>query len=713
MEETRWQKVFGTWRIPGPLVWLRVIMVVSITVYPFHEVVNTITGYRTQLAQCTQYPCNYIRVFQGLNVPGTGTRVIRVQNGVPRPIFIEPEPFAGIFRTFRDVRTVAYDPNGTTSLPQYGDSDLPEPVSLVANCSSCSKKMKEALKKATEEMPAGGPWTRASSVALAVSDLVQYVVTWPVFAFIDEVLPDSVVRSRGKAPLQQISRAYTEGWQGSDSVEHVCGDAETKGEIGRFLVTGPSRGAYIWSLLGWSVFTCLHDLALLGYKPEDKDGTSEAPQVNEDVTLLLGWLSSLFLILATGACFSWSSGALSIFAADFENKSSPLCYYRLPHLQAFFALGTPCVLLSMSMSRMQSLAFSMVHGDFLYTESYKLPFKFVAVARSWRQGDSLVYDAAGAHPTSRTQSHEEAEKKEESHRQLADVTLRWRKWALVLLDHLFLAMQVSVISIAGCSITMRAGEGAVSYLRQRTSQGDVMRWILPGVFRAPSVIFVFLAFLQVFELFHHCVWNKEKRSHMRIADILRPFVIVICLSAGVVLWPGPPGNFLEKPPEVISLYQAEVWGKGGLVLFLFGISFVRTNVFGIRPVLEEMKKRKKQNKESEMEKEGAAAGLVRDKSKESVGAGDSDADDLQRPCYLPRVKFSASWHHELVSLDAFRQEKERDVSVWLSRCMEGLLMIFPCRKASDEACSDHRSLSQVPKEEEKRGLLSGQEAAAP
>lgn len=562
----------------------RVLIVVASMTYPLYEVVSSLTrSPDLVLDPCTDLPCNYVRVFEGASIPGTGTRVIRVQNGVERPVFLEPKwvqwnmwnllPFVN----FTVVESVDFsDQKHGTHLPAYSleSSNLNDFLDERANHSG--KIMREAMQNATNDLP--DFITPATTAALTVCYYLQILLSRPIGWLVDFVIPDFIIESRGDFPVQRIPSAYV--GSSNSTAKQVCADPAVMKHLENFMALGPSKVVYTWGLCCWAFFTFLHDLLLLCYKPEPLEedvDQKDAHIANEKWTLLVGALSVCCLTIATGACFQWSTGALSIFAAPVDiGNEDIVCFYRLPYIQAFFALGTPILLLSMLMSRIRSMALAMVHGDFLYTDKYRVPFKYVARSKSWHADDALIHDIGGCHLVTHPEKQQEPPH------------WRWRRRALLCLDCVVLIVQVSVIALAGFNITMKGGEFAFATLSLPEDEvGPKLRYLIIFLVHLPSIIFILIGLLQIGVLLrriYRCCTSTIKE--LIYGNLLRPVIMIICWSAGFCLWPG---EMIWHPEKIVNLFQAELWGNSGILLFLMGISFIRTNFYDISDSLTDLK----------------------------------------------------------------------------------------------------------------------------
>lgn len=642
---------------------LRVMVVVLTMTYPLYEVVSSLTrDPELVLDQCTDQPCNYVRVFEGTGIPGTGARVIRVQNGVERPLFIEPQwQWYGYlpYVVMTNVVTVDYNNSMTVAEPTF---TLPyENEAMVKWTSSASKENeRKAFKAAQEEIPNVSP---ATTAALTVCFGFQNLLSRPIGWLVDVVIPDAIIKSRGVFPPQRIPTAYVKSF-GNKTVTEVCGSKDVMKHIGNFMERGPSKIFYTVGLAGWAMCTLLHDVILIIIKPDPHKHEPELlppedAERLEEYTLLIGALSVCCLTVATGACFQWSTGALSIFASEVHVDPSVTtdkvaCFYKLPYLQAFFALSTPMLLLSMLMSRVRSIALSVVHGDFMYTDKYRIPFKYVARAHAWHDSDELLHDIGGSRKvqTDRQLPPGESQREDAGNEKYIYKYWKIRRRGLLFLDVAVIATQVSVIALAGFNITMKGGEFAFHTI-QDNKVGRILHCVLLLVVHMPSCLFCLIAFLQMVSLGLLCSGRdgkeggseaeqtetpKETERHkckktiwLMEHSFLRPLLILLCWGAGFCMWPGQ----LIWNPEInqIDLFQAELWGNSGVALFLLGISFVRANSYGIKDSLDELKEKEKNENEREGEK---------DKGRTCGGIP------------MPQQSFSI-WYQSLFSLDVLKE----------------------------------------------------------
>lgn len=494
-------------------------------------------------------------------------------------------------------------------------------------------------------------------------------------------------------PMQHIPLSYN-GSNGT--VEEVCSSNTTKANIRSHMEHGLSVYVYTFALGGWFLFTVLHDWSLL----IQRDCQIQRTDHHDLGILLLGAMSFMCLTVTTGAGFSWSSGALSIFVSPIGDGT--VCFYHLPHIRAFFALGTPLYLLYSTMAQLQLMAKSFAFGDFLYTERYQLPFEYVASSTSWKEGSSFVDDVhsprrAGrqvkplmpTEPILTDLDEDKAKEAQESRRMV-----HWRRILLWLLDYWFVMIQVLVISPAGMTITKSAVEYAVITLN---SQDWVSKIVIGAMCTGPSLMFLGLGSLQLLELLRKCgsclgccsSSSEEERdpelTPCSISEFLRPLVMLICWAAGFSFWPV---GLLRSPPKVLDLFNAELWGNAGIALFLFGISVVSTNVFSIREPLEELERKEfgltleesenylkeATDLQEDLQKEVEHLADYREQLQERVKK--LKAEELEEPeevcccsehaprerhgklccwcviCKGYQIRCSGGWHHELVRLEA-------------------------------------------------------------
>lgn len=163
-----------------------------------------------------------------------------------------------------------------------------------------------------------------------------------------------------------------EAFPGFPSPEHVnetiCDSQEVRKQIENHLDKGWTRNICLCGILAWTVLKIVHDLGLL----------LEVPEV---CTLSIGLLSWMAQAVACGAAFSWGSAAMEVFIARVPEKLFPevqgACYYRLGLLDTLTALITPVTLLQLAHFKLANLNRSIVNGDYLYFETYDVPYRVV------------------------------------------------------------------------------------------------------------------------------------------------------------------------------------------------------------------------------------------------------------------------------------------------------------------------------------------------
>lgn len=636
----------------------RVLFTVIAITYILDEAVASVTrSVPHKLEPCTDKPCNYVRML-GLpapenvslkfpldpdaansgdvrtRIPGTGPHVIRVQNGVERPLFLElfhctfsslaptsteydnNTDCIGVCLSREDDQTwieCPFTTSTTSTSPQT--TDRPKDQRDSTKCASTynfstainrSRFMShrrdptaanQSLSSATGSIP--GNVHPATRMALAVCVLCRDCLLFPIYVLAG-FIPDFMLVSSdsGSDPFQRIPSGYVEGFGSRSSdwwttvngtAQDVCNRAEVMNVTDNFLDRGfPAQGTcrinFRLALFGWALCTIVHDLILCWYKQQpEREGRAiimtqeklKAGAQAENFTLLAASLSVIFLTMATAACFSWSSGAMSIFVAELQVQHAKsfgiqttaemvVCFYKLPRLQALLALGVPILLLSMLQSRVRAVGQAMVQGDFLYTDTFSLPFNFVTRGYLWG-GDFTLYSSPDS----------------------GDFDQRWAYWesrrlGLLLLESFLDLIQVLQISIVGFDIMVKACEIATDMIHENA--GNTLSYVIIPLVYLPSLTLFAMAALQVVVLLLSLT-RAESRWRL-MWDLARLVLPVICLSAGICLWPG---ELIAHSQATVNLFQAELWGNAGVVLFSVGVPMVKANLFTTSDWLQELK----------------------------------------------------------------------------------------------------------------------------
>eukprot|EP00435_Cladocopium_sp_Y103_P066910 s739_g29.t1 len=169
----------------------------------------------------------------------------------------------------------------------------------------------------------------------------------------------------------------------------LCKNA-TGMQIHHHLEHGTSKNIYFWSLILWTLFSIAHDsLLLFGYP--------------EKLTLSIGLLTYLFQICACTASFLWAASAVKVFVGvkeDFEEHDHQghladhghdvHCYFRLGTRSMLLVLVVPILLWQATRTKLESLALSVAHGDYLYSAVYQVPFRIVRDTLPANPLDSLL-----------------------------------------------------------------------------------------------------------------------------------------------------------------------------------------------------------------------------------------------------------------------------------------------------------------------------------
>lgn len=715
---------------------LKVFLIAAASRYPLFKVVDSLIENRQSMEQCTkELPCNYVRVFPGKVVPGTGPQVIRVYNGMERPLFMSGRWTHWMdvipLLNFSVIGSIEYN---LSTIDEKQEVRLAHGLNATPQLEEFFQKypgMRSPMQEAVDALP--DHVSPVTYFGMVVCRIVTGITTMPSI-WAQRFLEKVVVHERGlqstRLPLQHIPSSYINGSNGT--ADEFCGSAATKETIRSHMEKGLSGLTYKISLAGSLFFTVLHDWSLLIKSECGCTCTSR----DELYIVVIGVLAFMCLTVTTGACFSWSSGALSVFVAPAPGDT--VCFYHLPHLRAFFALATPLSLLFLTLAQLQLLAKSFAKGDFLYTSSYQLPFSYVATSNAWRAGSSFLDDAHSPHRAGRpplstppvvVEEDDDTEEADEEHRRM----IHWRRICLWIMDYWFLAIQVLVISPAGMTITKSFVEYAVFTIN---SQDRISTIVVMGMCCAPFGMFLALGLLQLLELLRKCRgayvrWSTHSKEaedlahagephSFSIAEFFRPLVIFICFAACLSL---SPIRLLWNTPKVLDLFRAELWGNGGVSLFLFGISIVSTNVFSIRESLVELERMEFGLTTEESKQQLAEVrALKKDLLREVEDLGRYEEDLQQRVQNLEKglpqpsevcccctyssverrekvcwrldirgveIKCSGGWHHELVS-----------VAAWNSNAKKGLEDQKQSEESEDE---DEVSLLKMAEKQE-RGL---------
>lgn len=176
----------------------------------------------------------------------------------------------------------------------------------------------------------------------------------------------------------------------------VCDAPQMRERIQNSLADAPSKNGYLASLGVWAALLCWHDVAVLS------GHTASTTRTIRCVALIPEIFAVIF-------AFLWSMGVAGAFVAK---DGAQGCYYEMPTLAAMFAVSTPALLLKKSWDDIFLMGCTLIHGDFLCSAKYFVPWPLTVVALPGKPSFPVL-PALGTSPPHRrpTQKPENVQKK--------------------------------------------------------------------------------------------------------------------------------------------------------------------------------------------------------------------------------------------------------------------------------------------------------------
>lgn len=148
-------------------------------------------------------------------------------------------------------------------------------------------------------------------------------------------------------------------------MKELCASIKTKQQVskeGNHLTQAVCLRLYKVFLITWAVIRLIHDLLLLCESPA------------EVFTISVGFVAFFVQVCALSAGFLWCIGAAEVFSATLE-EGRCACYYEMDTLPMFGVIGTPLSLYLMTRNKLWKLFYSCLHGDYLYSVNYSIPYR--------------------------------------------------------------------------------------------------------------------------------------------------------------------------------------------------------------------------------------------------------------------------------------------------------------------------------------------------
>jgi len=491
--------------------------------------------------------CHYIQTFSSPDIPGTSFEAITVKNGIASPMHLQYSWFGSI--AVEGCANMATDRSFWDRL--FGGT-----------CKHAINIHDLRLHNATT-LDRQSHLTPHTHFVFMVAKLMQAIFLFP-FDFVakmgaaewgmEYIRP---ARCPGKTYEQMLSMC--KGQVGH--VENILG----KWTPAKIVTTG--------GLLSWALATAIHDLLLLC-------------EVDEVITLKVGYLATYMLGIATVAMFMWGMLTAGVFVAqvpDFD-KHDCVCYYRFHHLAAIVGLGTPFLLHCAFDAKVQAQGMAALFGDFQFTQAYTVPFYLARKSYLWTWGTLVSPKLAGTVQGPKRQ------------------LFRRREWTMLFRWH-------QALDIFGAFVALGIGLCLSRYMIQvkaytldiYTLLGEVFYPMKFVVMPLPSIMTLIFGAWGTYDLYCKTlsldygetfadqlnaslpdwIFNKDSEEWLEAHGELSNRLARVCFGCGASFWLiittcTCVGFFPDKSvmlggaiPTSVSLINAELWGVCGFLFFVF------------------------------------------------------------------------------------------------------------------------------------------------
>lgn len=552
--------------------YLKAMAFAFITVAPYYTVLDQLGSITPEsFMPCNDQPCHYMRLYDSTFIPGSGSDIIAIRNGLHRPMAMR-------YKDYHIYACPEIGPNETARA--WGDKVFGDACPSMHDeeiLKAQREKYPELQKGVDHETEMASQMTFTVRFAFFVTKLPLLLFTFPF---------NMAAKINQKWGMDHILSASCPGLS-PDEMRSKCADMKTQKGVHNHLKTmGPSRDATLGFLLLWGLVSGIHDVQVLY-------GTSEK------TTLLTGTISTFLCGAGVAAMFCWAMAATEVFVAEVEGFSTSqcVCYYQLTEITQLVGLSTPFAMLAAFAIKVQLQGLNSLFGDATYYQPYIVPHYLAKQSYLWTWAVLTSPKQAG------TIKGQEREKFEipDWYRlfQLQQFLQFWR----TLVINGFVACSASPFMIA-------FKELLIGLLIAKTMTPTVDFIVLYILLPLPSLATWGLGLLDLMQLYYTCLQPDPGETFADNVDSACPnwifgesqskwlkarpkvektsaWVSFIVLGTVSVVWTAavaqglcPDLNVLLGKEEIVrpTIAQAELWGACGFIFVGYhmqkGIAFV-------------------------------------------------------------------------------------------------------------------------------------------
>jgi hypothetical protein len=560
------------------------------TVAPYFAVFDQLSTVKPETwIPCSNHTCHYIRIFNSENLPGTGSNVIAVENGVERPVAMDYKKFE-VFSC-----GLNKDPNKSRSYVQKLQFWNANGATCSDPCHECAHQgfnstMTHEVVHA--EQDSANKWTPSLRLSFFVNKLVFWSASVPMNLF---------SKFNKKWGMEHIPSGRCPKMSPAE-MKATCDKIETKRNVVNHLENfSPSKYVVYGGLVGYAILQAVHDLILM-------KSTS-----NETLTLQVGAMATACLGLACAAVFLWAMGATEVFVAPVEGhpKENCMCFYQLPELTALIGLATPFALYAVFRAQVQMRGLACLYGDYLSWITFIVPHYLARQSFLWTWGTMVTPKSAGTVTTKGTQRPYLATATSKSWAQLQRIHSGLYTSSNLLGIVVAFTASSFMISFKEVCVSMYKSEGYTPLVQ------TVIKYVLLPL---PTLATYGIGGYALNELYHTTLKLDPGESICGQLKVVMPSFISCCLPANVsyeqplryVLFTvlsiiligftvaaghglSPNLSFLldfggkKVPLDWTSLAQAELWSACGFVFFLIHMPRILAIAFSTWDDLESLK----------------------------------------------------------------------------------------------------------------------------
>jgi hypothetical protein len=569
------------------------------TVVPYFTIFDSLSVVEPETwIPCSNHTCHYIRIFNSHYLPGTGSNVMAVENGIERPVALNYFHFdvysCGLNTNPNTSRTFAqklqfWTPNGST---------CPKPCHECAHQGQDNSMTYDTIKS---EQNAAKSWTTMLKYSFWMTKSVFWAASVPL---------NWLAKPNAKWGMEHVPSGRCPGLSPTKMKEH-CDRLDTKRNVVNHLKTwGPSKYIVYAGLVGYALVQAIHDLVLMAFPAKER------------LTLPLGAAATACIGMSCAAVFMWAMGATEVFVAPVEgfDPEECMCYYQLPELTALLGLATPFALYAVFRAQVQMRGLACLYGDYLSWITFIIPHYLARQSFLWTWGTLVTPKAAG------TLTTQEAKRP------------KVKSWSLLRNTQyiLYLGSQILgvVVAFSASSFMIAFKEVCVSMYKRKQYSPFIRNAIKYILLPAPTLAIYGIAGYAMSELYGATIGLDESERILGQMKVLLPgcfgccldkmgemrgkgkskcdeVVRWICFAVGTILLLGftaaagqglsPNLSFLldfegKIDLEWTSLAQAELWSASGFIFFLIHVPRVLTIAFSTWDDLESLTRLEKRQK---------------------------------------------------------------------------------------------------------------------